>query len=405
LKPDKKGILKKELVKRQKQTITDDYGKNAIFYIRKFKAFCLVPSHTDYKQIVGNCYNLYFELTHQPQAGGCANTLAMIKHIFGEKYELGLDYLQLLYTEPTQNLPILCLVSEERNTGKSTFGQWLIEIYGQNACKLGNQDLASDFNSTYAEKLVIVMDETSIEKKTISEAVKRMSTEQGQILVNAKNRQQYPVDFIGKFIFISNNEEDFIYIGKGENRYLVLKVPTLAQDDNQILSKLKNEIPAFLDFIKNRKLHYSNKSRMYFDFELLKTEQLDRVISASRTFAEKAVFEYLKETFEAYPYLTELKASLGDLVEELAHSYKNLSRIQIQDVLRKSFKLTPCKTARYEFHSLKLCSNNNEFLPEPLKRNNSYYLFKVQNFLDEKNLENRAKHQQNQNEYPLEWDK
>lgn len=40
-----------------------------------------------------------------------------------------LDYLQLLYLYPIQKLPILLLVSEERNTGKSTFLNFLKAIF------------------------------------------------------------------------------------------------------------------------------------------------------------------------------------------------------------------------------------------------------------------------------------
>ena len=39
--------------------------------------------------------------------------------------ELGLDYVQLLYQQPTQILPILCLVSKKNETGKTTFAKWL----------------------------------------------------------------------------------------------------------------------------------------------------------------------------------------------------------------------------------------------------------------------------------------
>ena len=34
-------------------------------------------------------------------------------------YELGMDYLQLLYLQPIQKLPIPLLVSEERNTSQN----------------------------------------------------------------------------------------------------------------------------------------------------------------------------------------------------------------------------------------------------------------------------------------------
>jgi hypothetical protein len=88
------------------------------------------------------CFNVYNPLEHEPleeECGedDCPNIIAYLKHLFGEhivkfkhpagkyeteypNYELGLDYVQLLYQQPAQKLPILCLVSKENNTGKST---------------------------------------------------------------------------------------------------------------------------------------------------------------------------------------------------------------------------------------------------------------------------------------------
>lgn len=64
----------------------------------------------------------------------------MIEHIFGEQYELGMDYLQLLYLQPVQKLPILLLVSEERNTGKSTFLNFLKALFQNNVTFNTNED-------------------------------------------------------------------------------------------------------------------------------------------------------------------------------------------------------------------------------------------------------------------------
>ena len=54
-------------------------------------------------------------------------------HIFGEQYELGMDNLQLLYLCPDQKLPILLLVSEERQTavlrGRALFGRVQAEVH------------------------------------------------------------------------------------------------------------------------------------------------------------------------------------------------------------------------------------------------------------------------------------
>lgn len=378
-KPDKHGNLYYELDKRQKTTIIDDYGPKPHRYIKKYKSFCLIASHTDYKEVIGDCYNNYYPLTHTPAPGQIQHTMSMLTHIFGDKLEVALDYVQLLYTKPTQLLPIVCLVSSDRNTGKSTFGQWLIDIFGRNAVKLGNADIANEFNSTYAEKLVIVIDEATIEKRVVSEAVKRMSTETGKIFVNPKGRQQYEVEFIGKFIFISNDESKFITIGKGETRYFVVKVPVLQTDITDMKEKLNKEIPAFLHFIQNRKLHYPLKSRMYFDFEVYKTEQLQKVIEASTAKVETPIRELIIDTFDMVPDAIELSFSPRDIFEELSDKIKWIDETMIRNSLRDDFKLEPEKQQRYSYYSFK-DSRISEVGIISYKRNGKPYLFKVQDF-------------------------
>ena len=63
--------------------------------------------------VVGKFLNLYEPIDHQPKEGDFSHIQSLVGHIFGEQYELGMDYLQLLYLYPIQKLPILLLVSEE----------------------------------------------------------------------------------------------------------------------------------------------------------------------------------------------------------------------------------------------------------------------------------------------------
>src|SRR5205085_128408 len=107
------------------------------------------------------------------------------KDLNTEYYQLGLDYMQLLYTRPTQKLPILCLVSRENETGKSTFAMLLKNIFTANAAVVGNADLADNFNAHWASKLLIVCDETKIDKQSVVEKVKSLSTAD-KIMMNAK---------------------------------------------------------------------------------------------------------------------------------------------------------------------------------------------------------------------------
>ena len=140
-------------------TIRQDYGKNNTPPIRKYDGFCTVPSHTDYHKEIGGFYNLYEPIDHIPSEGEFPDIMKLIHHIFGEQFELGMDYMQLLYAKPTQKLPILLFVSEERNTGKTTFLNFLKAVFENNVTFNTNEDFRSQFNADWAGKLLIVVDE------------------------------------------------------------------------------------------------------------------------------------------------------------------------------------------------------------------------------------------------------
>ena len=379
--PDRSGKLVPTLAIRTRPTINDDFGREAFKYIPKYEAFTLVPSHHQYKQVIADCYNAYHQLSHLPLPGSITNSLAMVKHIFKDKYEFGLDYLQLLYMKPEQLLPILLLQSKERNTGKSTFGQWLIEIFQTNAVKLGNSDLENDFNSTYAERLVIVVDETTLSKKVTSEAIKRMSTEQGKIFVNAKGRQQYETDWIGKFIFITNTLNTALYIGKGEMRYFVRTIDTLpATDDPDMMEKLRDEIPAFLHFLSNRSLHHPRRGRMFFDFSDYQTPELGTAIEENKSSIERELVQLIEDTFDAFPNAGELLFSLSDIAAELKDRSKyKIAESDVKKVLQMELNVEPQKQRRYDYHSLRL-SQHPESYTAIQQRNGKPYTFLRERF-------------------------
>ena len=115
--------------------------------------------------MVGKFLNLYEPISHQPQEGDFPCIRSLVEHIFGEQYELGMDYLQLLYLYPIQKLPILLLVSEERNTGKSTFLNFLKAVFQNNVTFNTNEDFRSQFNSDWAGKLLIMVDEVLLNRR------------------------------------------------------------------------------------------------------------------------------------------------------------------------------------------------------------------------------------------------
>ncbi|RDB05613.1 DUF5906 domain-containing protein [Runella aurantiaca] len=358
-KPDKEERMELVFDKRKKSTITDDYGKDATQFIKRYKGFCLVPSHHNYRREINQCYNTYYPLTHQPQAGSIENSLSLLRHIFGERIEFAVDYMQLLYQRPAQLLPILLLQSKERETGKSTFGQWLRDIFETNSVKLGNADLQGDFNSSFMEKLLIVVDETSLERKTTSEAIKRMSTEVGKVIVKKKSVAEYETDWIGKFVFCTNNVGTSLYIGKGETRYAVFTVPPFPKEkkDPDMLAKLREEIPAFLHHLQGRTLHYPKIGRMYFDFEVYKTDELDEAIEANIPIVEREIRTYIQDCFDTWPYLKELFFTPKDLVDELKENSKFIDHVSVVRTLKNDLEYLPSKeSVRYQFYSIRVFS-------------------------------------------------
>ena len=158
------------------ETLRQDYGKDYIGSVPKYDGFCTVPEHIGYHPVVGKFLNLYEPIDHQPKEGDFSHIQSLVGHIFGEQYELGMDYLQLLYLYPIQKLPILLLVSEERNTGKSTFLNFLKLLFQNNVTFNTNEDFRSQFNSDWAGKLLIVVDEVLLNRREDSERLKNLST-------------------------------------------------------------------------------------------------------------------------------------------------------------------------------------------------------------------------------------
>ena len=74
--------------------------------------------------------------------------------------------------------------------------------------------------------------------------------------IEAKGKDLCEVQFFGKFIMCSNNEDTPVLIEPGEK--LILS----KNDDTSFLQKLITEIPAFLYFLQHRQLTTDKKSRM-----------------------------------------------------------------------------------------------------------------------------------------------
>ncbi|MGV3603640.1 MAG: primase-helicase family protein [Dyadobacter fermentans] len=309
-----------------------------------YDGFCFVPSHLDYQQKVGGFYNRYQPFQHVARQGDASTIFRFLAHIFGEQIEMGYDYFKILLERPTQILPILCLVSEERGTGKTTFLHFVKSIFGENMTINSNEDFRSNFNIEWAQKLVIGVDETFLDRKEDSERIKNLSTARFY-KVEAKGHDRQEVEFFGKFILCSNNEDHFIIAEPGEIRYWVRKVPPLKSENHHLLAQLRAQIPFFLDFLVSRDFVHPSKTRMWFTADQIATPALKKLLNQNRNKLEVEIAHILL-TIADEKELDEIRFCTGDVQDWLNKKhirFKDLS--QIKRILQNAWKLSPASNS------------------------------------------------------------
>jgi len=364
------------IVRWNKQEIIQDYGKEYLKSIPKYDGFCNIPSHTNYQSKVGGHYNKYHSLSHRIEKGSWKHTEKFLKHIFGDQFITGLDYLTILYRYPMQILPILALVSEERNTGKSTFLQFMKLLYEKNVTINTNEDFRSRFNSDWSNKLIIAIDEVLLDKREDSERLKNLSTAKSY-KTEAKGKDKNETAFFGKIILCSNNEDNFVLIDSNEIRYWVRKINSLdtenSKPDPHFLQKLKNEIPAFLYVLKTRDIIIPNTTRMWVTKAHIHTAALDRLLKGTTSSLLREIIEVLKDLF-AITEENELAYGGKDLLHYLRENGVQSSTRKINEVIKSKLLLEE-KNSSYE--KFQICfKNGNEKYLNPVSERGRHFIFK-----------------------------
>jgi len=377
-KTDRFGIIRTELKPWKLEAIKQDHGKTILDRIAHFDDFTILPDNLNFSPIVNNCYNLYRPFPHKPSTGTWDWTEILIRHIFGEQYELGLRYLQILYLHPDRLMPILVMVSRERQTGKTTFVNWLSMIFGDNMAIISPDDLINGFNSTYASSNIIAVEETLIEKSITVEKVKSLAT-QKFISVNQKFVSQYRMPFFGKIILTSNNEDKFARIDEEEIRFFIRKVTIPTITNHNIEADMVKEIPAFLHYLTTLPPVDFSRDRSGFTPAELSNNSLLNVKIESKSILYKSMVMLFEDLFlnelrgqdEFYADVKSIKSKFfaGDPRVELPY---------IRTVLKNEFNLTPTSESIYF----------NPFVNDPPKTGRPYLIKKT--MLNKDNLKSPA---------------
>lgn len=327
------------LVTWSPELIRQDHGKDTLSKIERYDGFICIPENRPeyFKKKIKDYYNMYHKISKTPLKGDISTTLKFIEHIFEDQFQMGLDYLQIMYLKPTQILPILCLVSKENNTGKSTFLKWLKAIFEFNMTFLTNNDFNSPFNSDWTNRLIVAIDEVLFKTDEMTERIKYLSTTDSH-KTEAKGKDKKEGHFFGKFILCSNNETSFIKIDAEETRFWVRKLKVLEKKDVHFLEKLIGEIPAFLDFLSNRELSTANSSRMWFTPQQVRTPALDKLMKFNTNKLEVELANVLMNIIDSLD-VEMIQFSFNDLINFLNKFKIKHDSSEIKKIIRNNWKL------------------------------------------------------------------
>lgn len=375
-KKNRYGVTLEEIKPWKKEEIKEDHGGNVLKRIHKFDDFTISPDNKEYSPIVNGCWNLYEPFPHKlhnkpvtiDEIPVTANFMA---HVFGEQIELGYIYMKVLYEHPRQILPVLSLVSKDRGTGKTTFLNWLDMIFGNNYTMITPDDLTNSFNSAYAYKNIIGIDEAVVDKMSAVEKIKSIATAK-TITVNMKMVAQYRIPFFGKIVITTNKEKDFMRIDTEEVRFWVRKLQPIDEIITSIEDKLLAEVPKFLRYLADMPAVDFSQSRMVFTADQLNNIEIELVKQESWSGLRKDITYYLTEYFQENDQ-QKLELTPTDIKTRWFDKDGRISVSYITKVLKDEMGYEPEDFKRY------LPWNDNSRRTKPGKP----YLFKRNDFCKE----------------------
>lgn len=333
IKPDMNGDgLTVVYVRRAVAELKMEKGISFVKDIPRFHNWITEPSHTEYRRIIEyrhqeqkfTFFNRYHPLPYTPapfdlpaeflahpdkydyeQIKEIQHTAKFIKHIFNAKeygsqfLALGWDWLTLCYLCPKQRLPALSLVSADEGTGKSTFINLALKIFGQNATKTDASRIGANFNALMSGRVFIGVEETKDEKGTIENRLKDLITG-FEMVVERKHKDSEVEESFCKFCFASNHEDSFMKVGSTTTRFFVMRVNPIEEKDPNFEEKLYREIPYLLHFMQKRGVLYNGgkpKDRLFFEPADYENEALIKLRQASKDVVQQNMEELINMLF------------------------------------------------------------------------------------------------------------
>jgi hypothetical protein len=312
---------------------------------RKFAGFGYKPDYFNDGPIENNKYNQFKLPSCQIEKGEWPMTKILLKHIFGDQFELGLEYYWVKRHRPTQPLPALCLLGDE-DAGKSTIGNHQQMCFA-NSKKINSSALERDENSYVKDCQDIIVEESSSRgvsrnsnPQAIVDKIKDMVTSTGgtipcKILYENANE----VNYYGKVMLFTNDITPLKMDGEA-TRFWVRKI---AKPEKHVdfLRKLEDEVGHFLWYLDNefKPSRYYSKERLWFNPAEYWTIEKETAKDASSSPRYRKIKDIFIEWFDDNEDEEFCYFDTKSLQYALKSHEETMSTYEIKDCLIKDFRL------------------------------------------------------------------
>ncbi len=226
---------------RELQMITAAEAKKAPVVTQKYDGFTNLPHVMHENGPWNSHWNLWNHEMLMEHPGSWGTIEQFLRHFFQDKYELGLNYLQVAIFNPTSRLPVLGIITDyEDRVGTSTFLWLLNQIQPGNVAVILQKELHGGYNDRWITKNFVAIEE--IPNSTTLEVAKILTASRTAIR-NAKYQQFQEIPSWCKFILEKDEPIDGAFnIGP----------MFITNPDKAMPQKMTNEVPGFIYDLKRR---------------------------------------------------------------------------------------------------------------------------------------------------------
>ena len=263
------------------------------------------PQHLDFQSVIDGKWNMYHRVKWEPKPGEWPTISKLINHIYGDngterdQREVIYDYHTLMIRQPKQKLFGRVLYSHVQGTSKSAMAYLEHLMFEANYSNVRDSELESDFNSGWAEALLIHMDEPAFKSpKTMARNIRDMVTMK-QVKIRRMREEHVQVPFHGK-ILITSNDSDFMPFEQSDRRYWIREVPRFPDEDMdpQFETKMEAELPHYLDFLLTREMQCSvSRGVFWLPQSVIQTNGFKKLVGDNVVSEHEQLQDYFENLF------------------------------------------------------------------------------------------------------------